>query len=251
MYPQLHRLWQRIRPVETRCTLCKRCFAPEHDNAQLCACCQSALKHHTEQRCLLCGLPTTTSSLPCPTCFAAPPPWQSLRYFGIYQGSLRELVIRHKHAPDITLGRLAGHLLCQALRTNPFTPQEHPELVIPVPLHPKRLGMRGFNQAFLLARYAGHMLHLPVCAKALQRVRHTPAQSGLPQKKRRTNLRNAFVATNSVRQKRILLVDDVMTSGATLEHCTFALHTAGASHVHALVLARTPLSSKMPSLLSI
>lgn len=113
------------------------------------------------------------------------------------------------------------------------------DVVVPVPLHPRRLAERGYNQAALLATPIAHRLGVSSKAGALARVRDTPRQVDMDRERRRTNVAGAFAARERlVRGARVLLVDDVRTTGATLDGCARALHEVGARDVRALVLAR-------------
>ena len=112
--------------------------------------------------------------------------------------------------------------------------------IVPVPLHPKRLRWRGFNQAVLLAREVGREWRLPMDPFVLRRSRNTSPQTQLPEEERRKNVRRAFeiAAEKSVKGKSLLLVDDVYTSGATVNECSRTLMRAGAKEVYVLTLAR-------------
>jgi len=115
------------------------------------------------------------------------------------------------------------------------------ELIIPVPLHPKRLRWRGFNQSLLLARQVSHLYQLPIDPFVLYRNRETPPQTQLTEEERRKNVRGAFAIASSeaLKEKNVLLVDDVYTSGATVNECSRVLVRGGAREVHVLTLART------------
>ncbi len=121
----------------------------------------------------------------------------------------------------------------------PFAPGEH-DVVVPVPLHPARLRRRGFNQAWVLATPVARRLQVPIVGSRLRRVRPTASQVALPERDRRRNVRGAFVvvARRPVAGLRVLLVDDVFTTGATVAECARALSAAGAAAVDALTLAR-------------
>jgi ComF family protein len=113
------------------------------------------------------------------------------------------------------------------------------DVIVPVPLHPSRLRERGFNQSALLAREVSAVAGVPVCAQALRRTRATQQQARLDDREARlANVRGAFVATQALDNKAVLLVDDVFTTGATLMTCAIALYEAGASRVTAITLAR-------------
>ncbi len=121
---------------------------------------------------------------------------------------------------------------------------QHPlevNIIVPVPLHPSRLRQRGYNQATLLARKLERHTGLPLDEKALIRVRHTPSQMRLDAEARRQNVMGAFHCPGEqIAGRRVLVVDDVCTTGATLAACADALRASGATTVQALTLARTP-----------
>jgi len=116
-----------------------------------------------------------------------------------------------------------------------------PGLVVPVPLEPHRLRQRGYNQALLLARELARQLGGECDQKILRKTRKTAAQHELPAQVRRSNLSGVFAASSAVQGQKILLVDDVMTTGATVDACSRALVAAGAVEVRVAVLARSPL----------
>jgi ComF family protein len=152
-----------------------------------------------------------------------------------YGGALATAIGRMKYEdrPDLARG------LGQAMVPLAGGGAPDAELVVPVPLHAKRLAERGYNQAALLAAEIARALALPHVPDAVRRVRETPRQASLDRAARLINLADAFAARiRAVRGRRILLVDDVWTTGATLESCSAALRAAGAARVWPLVLAR-------------
>jgi competence protein ComFC len=151
--------------------------------------------------------------------------------FGAYQGVLRELIHLYKYGKIRTLARPLSALLLQALpRDEAF------DAIVPVPLFWRRRLQRGFNQSELLARGLARCTGIPT-VNALRRVRPTPTQAGLSNSVRRQNVAQAF-RSRSVQGKRILLIDDVMTTGATAASCALALKQAGARRVALLTVAR-------------
>lgn len=151
--------------------------------------------------------------------------------FGAYEGVLRKLIHLYKYGKVRTLARPLSGWLAQALpRDEAF------DAVVPVPLYWRRRLQRGFNQAELLARGLSRLTGIPV-VRALGRVRPTPTQAGLSNSARRQNVARAF-HSRSVQGKRILLIDDVMTTGATAGSCALALKQAGARRVALLTVAR-------------
>jgi ComF family protein len=157
--------------------------------------------------------------------------------FGAYEGVLREIIHIYKYGKVRTLARPLGHLLGRALARD-----EGYDVVTPVPLHWRRRWERGFNQAELLAREIARTSGIPF-ASTLRRTRSTTAQAGLSNTARRRNVSAAFrcrdtVRSGALRGKRVLLIDDVMTTGSTAAACARALKDAGAARVALLTVAR-------------
>lgn len=158
------------------------------------------------------------------------------RAAGIYDGTLREAIHALKFAGRQALAGPLGDILTgAALAVDEF---RGADVIVPVPLHPRRLRERGFNQAELLARPVAAVLARPVERGLLARTRPTVPQSALPADNRQANVRDAFEAVGSTNGARILLVDDVMSTGFTAAECARALRRAGASEVLVLTLAR-------------
>jgi competence protein ComFC len=154
--------------------------------------------------------------------------------FGFYEDELRELIHLFKYGRIQTLAKPLGRLLASAL------PREQSfDVIVPMPLHWRKRWQRGFNQAALLAREIARRTHAPLSC-ALRRVKHTSAQAGLTNAKRRQNVSGAFRARRkpALAGKRVLLIDDVLTTGATAASCARALRLAGAREVTLLTLAR-------------
>lgn len=160
---------------------------------------------------------------------------------GLYQGSLRQAVHRMKFRAHRRLALALGYLM-GALALD-HGPSQRVDAVVPVPLHPQRAWQRGFNQASLLAAAAARVLYRPVWEEVLVRARMTRQQAGLQQSQRQGNVAGAFSVSQDgkVRGRRLLLVDDVMTTGSTLREAARALTEAGAAEVLALVVAEAPL----------
>lgn len=137
-----------------------------------------------------------------------------------------------KYGEKFQLAQILGNKLVGCVNIRP-------DCLIAMPLHPERLKQRGFNQALQLARSIGSQLDLPVLPNACQRVRNTSSQSSLPWKDRSSNVRKAFNCTAEVAGKHVAVVDDVMTTGASLNELTLAILNAGATEVSVWVVART------------
>jgi ComF family protein len=206
-----------------RYPVCRKCLAtPEPLSAEFfCVSCRTPFQNSfpldSQGRCALCrsGLRG----------------FDAAYSFGAYEGTLRELVHLYKYGKVRTLARPLTGLLAQALpRDEAF------DAIVPVPLYWRRRLQRGFNQAELLARGLSRRTGIPGL-KALRRVRPTSTQAGLSNNGRRQNVARAF-RSRSVQGRRILLIDDVMTTGATASSCALALKQAGARRVVLLTVAR-------------
>jgi ComF family protein len=147
-------------------------------------------------------------------------------------------VQKFKYGRKVSLGKPLGRLLARGC--DAFLSEIQVDLVVPVPLHPKRLRWRGFNQSVLLARQIGRAYKVSIDPFVLMRSRETAAQTQLAEDERLKNVRGAFALNpqRSVKQKSILLVDDVYTSGATVNECSRTLKRGGAKQVFVLTLAR-------------
>jgi len=159
--------------------------------------------------------------------------FDSAASYGFYEGPLRKLIHLYKYAGIHTLAKpLAGYLLAALPR------RELIHLIVPVPMHWRRKWSRGFNQSELLAREVSRRTGVPM-ASALRRAGTTPPQAGLSDHARRGNVTGAFRSTRKLDGQYVLLVDDVMTTGATVSACGAVLKRSGAARVTVLTLART------------
>jgi ComF family protein len=182
-------------------------------------------------------LPGTTAEALCGSCLQHPPPWDGLEYYGLYQGALRDALLRLKFAAEISLAPLLGAYLHEAAVNLP-----RPDALVAVPQHPAQLRKRGFNQAHELARELHNLCGVPLRPELLFRPRpHTP-QAGLSASERRRNMNNVFLAEYAAKGLALWLIDDIMTTGATLSASVNALRDVGAQRVHVLFVARTPLA---------
>lgn len=214
-----------------RCLLCGESGAQGRD---LCAACAADLPW-MEAACLRCALPLPADEVAgvCGACQRGRSPLQQVRAAFLYQPPLNALVLRFKFHRDLSAGRLLAALMVQALAA-----AERPQALVPVSLHLARLRERGYDQALELAKPLARALQLPLC-KGLHRRHATAPQSELDQAARRRNLRAAFIAGGAL-PAHVALVDDVMTTGATLQAAAWALRRAGVQRVDAWVAARVP-----------
>lgn len=157
-----------------------------------------------------------------------------------YEGSCRDLIHAFKYNQKSHLRRPLGLLTANVL--HPFVVEQKPDFLIPVPLHISRLRSRGFNQAILLGEILSHQWQIPLLRQGLQRVRPTTPQMELTRSERLTNLHGAFAGkdTTLLIDRRIMLVDDVFTTGSTLSECAQVLLQAGCNSVSAVTIAHAP-----------
>ena len=216
------------------CGLCQGRL--DHPGA-LCADCWRQLHFLAEPYCDACGLPF---SMPvegvalCAACLTAPPLFTKARAALVYDDVCRQLISRFKYGDQLHLLPVFLPWLERAVQ--PLRPDL--DLIVPVPLHWQRLWSRRYNQAGLLAARLGQQIAVPVAQQALQRRKATARQVGMTRTQRQKNVHKAFAVRQDVRGQTILLVDDVYTTGATLEACTQVLMDSGAKEVRVLTLAR-------------
>lgn len=194
--------------------------------------------------CASCDAPIASRAVFCPGCARLIAPLDrsdpsDVVAFGAFEGPLAAALRRFKYNDRPDLARPLGHLVRRAVRAAGVCGQ----VVVPVPLHPRRLAERGYNQAALLARAVSMELGARLVSRALTRARSTPQQALLDRAARQTNVEGAFLVRRPalVRGLRVVLVDDVVTTGSTLGACVQALIEAGAASVQAVVVARAPL----------
>lgn len=224
----LHDLQRRLLPP--RCLLCA---APGAD-LDLCADCRAELPVNA-CCCAHCALPLPHPAARCGACLRRVPAWDRAWAPYRYAWPLDRLESRFKFSANLACGRVLGTLWAE------HALPARPQLLVPVPLHRARLRSRGYNQALELARILARRHRLPLRHDLLRRVRATSAQTELDAVKRRRNVRAAFAVREGISwPAHVALVDDVMTTGATLSECARVLRRAGVERVDAWALARAP-----------
>lgn len=228
--------WRRLGALlwPARCLACGETGSDGHD---LCRPCRAALPWN-HAACLRCALPLPVGDghAICGRCLRRPPPLELVRTACLYAAPLDRWLPRFKFHHDLAAGRLLSQLMAEACADAP-----RPQALVPIPLHRARLRSRGYDQALELAKPLACALELPLQPRLLQRVRATTPQSELSAAARRRNLRAAFVvAADAALPAHVALVDDVMTTGATLHAAARALRRAGIARVDAWVCARVP-----------
>lgn len=216
-----------------RCLLCGGVAQPALD---LCVACQADLPRN-EHCCARCAVPLPQSVALCGACQKHAPPWFAAWAPFKYGWPLNQLEQHFKFSTSLASGRA----LAQVWAAQP-PPRPLPALIVPVPLHAARLRQRGYNQARELAKPLARHWRVPLASGHLiERVRDTRAQTSLPATERRRNMRGAFrVDPRKPLPDHVVVLDDVMTTGATLEACAQALQHAGVARVDVWALARVP-----------
>jgi ComF family protein len=215
------------------------CAACKRSGSILCPSCLTEIRPLTPPLCQHCYTPLAPHEA-CRRCRYHPLHMSGLRAASIYQGTLRTCIHDLKYNGNT---RLAEPLGCLLVQTYLITGMQA-DIITPVPLHHERLQQRGYNQARLLAKACASRLGIPMQDTLLTRSRPTPAQVHLTASERQQNVAGAFLcnptlATGALRKRRIIIIDDVSTTGATLEACAAPLFSAGALAVWGLVLARS------------
>lgn len=187
--------------------------------------------------CEQCGLPfdpLAKSSMLCYECQHDTPAFDCARVVGRYEGALRRAIQVYKYELVRALARPFAELMLAQI------PQPFPvDFLCPVPLHPARERMRGFNQSLLLAERLGEAWQIPVRANYLHRVQDTVPQMQLPREERRQNIRGVFAVPAPLAGATVAIIDDVYTTGATLRECSKVVRAAGAERILVLTVART------------
>lgn len=216
---------------------CLLCGAAGDDGHDLCAGCAGDFAVNAVC-CPRCALPLESPAPLCGECLRREPPFARAWVPFRYGHPLDLLEARFKFHRDLAAGRVLAERMIE--RAHDDRPQR-PDVMIPVPLHRTRLRERGYNQALELAQPLARALGVPLRADLLARIQATPAQTGLDAKARRRNLRGAFeVDASAALPNHVVLVDDVMTTGATLRECARVLRRAGVARVDVWALARAP-----------
>ena len=208
------------------CLLCGEESGPE----LLCAACAAELPALAEH-CPQCALPSRAGAV-CGSCLDRPPHYDRTLALWRYEFPCDRLVQALKYRARLALSGFFARSLASR-------PLPEVDLIVPMPLHPKRLAERGFNQALEIARGLARRLGRPIEPRGALRVKDTPPQTRLPYEERAKNVRGAFLCKLDLSGASVAVVDDVMTTGATLNELARALKRAGATRVENFVIART------------
>jgi ComF family protein len=210
------------------CVLC----GAQASGATLCAPCTQDLPWLPTRRCAVCALPLA-SGIVCGACSTRPPRFDRVDAPFAYRFPVAGLIHALKYGGRLALARTLGDALAQVVRRDA-------DAIVPMPLARGRLAERGFNQALEIARAVAARTGIPLLRDAARRMVETPPQAALPWKERARNVRRAFACDAEVAGRRIAVVDDVLTTGATLDELAGQLLQTGAASVVGWVVARTP-----------
>ncbi|HEY0199574.1 MAG TPA: ComF family protein [Rhodanobacter sp.] len=229
----LKRPWRRMLHfvLPLRCLLCG---GAGFDGMDLCADCASELPRN-RSCCARCALPLAQPLPMCGECLRRTPPWHAAWAPFRYGWPLDRLESRYKFGADLAAGRVLS-----VLWQREPCPIQLPQLLLTVPLHRQRQRQRGYNQALELARPLAHAFGVPLRHDLLQRVRVTDPQTELDALSRRRNVRGAFALRDGALPAHVAILDDVMTTGATLAECARLLRRSGVKRVDVWALARAP-----------
>ena len=209
------------------CLLC----GADGGGRQICAPCDADLPRLPEHRCEVCAIVLSSGTV-CGACLVRPPRFARIVAPFSYYFPLTALIHAYKYGGRLAHARALGSALAAVVARDA-------DVIVPMPLAPRRLAERGFNQALEIARFVARAVGLPLLPHACRKVVDTPPQAALPWKERSKNVRRAFVCDADLRGKRVAVVDDVLTTGATLNELARVLRRAGAIEVTGWVVART------------
>jgi ComF family protein len=212
------------------CLLC----GGRSDTDGLCEGCRNSLPRLTGMRCPVCATANPTGER-CGRCLNRPPHFDRVVAPFMYEFPASVLIQALKYRGDLACARPLAAGMAEALEEEPY-----PDLIIPMPLARERLASRGFNQAMELARRVALEFGLDICVNVCRRTREGTPQAVLPWKQRATNVRNVFACDFDVNGKSVAVVDDVLTTGATLDELALTLKRRGAREVIGWIAARTP-----------
>lgn len=217
-----------------QCLICLNKIEKQFEYRSICSGCLSLLSHPAFD-CQQCGVELQTPQAICGSCQKTPPSFSSVRYACVYQEPIDMWVKALKFGKNIMMSRLFAEMLQSRIESI-----DENYVLMPVPLHVSRLRSRGYNQAYEMAKELAKLTNRPL-DNSLKRNKNTQMQAQLKLNQRAKNVSKAFSIVGELKNKHIILVDDVMTSGNTLRECAKTLKKAGAQDIKVLVFARKSL----------
>ena len=213
------------------CILCAQNIYTTSSIHAVCRPCLNDLPWHPQTSCPQCGL--SSSGQLCGSCISSPPDFDATKAVFLYAYPVDAMMVRYKYGNRLNLGNTFGEFLQKKISLANI------DVIVPMPMHPTRLKERGFNQSLEIAKVLTKNAHEKLDYKSVIRQTLTPPQASLPLKERVKNIKGAFKIVGNLAGKRIAIVDDVMTTGASLNELAKTLKKAGATHVECWVIART------------
>ena len=218
------------------CILCSQTIDNTSPSTHaVCRPCLNDLPWHPKTSCPQCGL--SSNGMVCGSCLNATPDFNATSAVFLYAYPIDAMILRYKYGNNLNLGDAFGKFLAEKINADDYL--KNIDLVVPMPMHPQRLKERGFNQALEIAKVLTKNYREKLDYKSVQRQTLTPPQASLTLKQRVKNIKGAFKVNTSFTGKRIAIVDDVMTTGASLNELAKTLKKAGATRVECWVIART------------
>lgn len=214
---------------------CALCDMKSELQIDLCSDCKQLLVEN-QPSCWQCGNAMQTHHTICGKCLKHPPHYERTIFVGQYEHYLKKLILDLKFHDKLFLSKVLGTLLAEKLK---LTLAELPECILPVPLHPKRLRERGFNQAVEIGKIVAKALQLPLDYKLCQRIKFTQPQSVIPAEARISNIKSAFEVKKRAPYQHIAIIDDVITTGCTVNEMSRYLKKAGVKRIQVWCIART------------
>ena len=217
---------------------CLRCLTKTYRLLDLCQACESELpwNYHYCYRCAQ-PLPEEAQVTYCARCLHQKQLFQQSYSAFLYKAPIEQWIHQIKFGANLSRCQLLSELLVTYLHSQgaPL-----PQALLPVPLHPKRIQERGFNQSVEIAKIIAKKFNLPILIDEIERIKHTPAQAQLSKKQRHENLKNAFVLIKPLKYSDIAIIDDVITTGVTVHQLSKVLQKSGIARITVWSLARTP-----------
>ena len=225
-----------------RCHICMDFLNNSEKTPCICDKCSRSFKKISHPYCSVCGIPFISKAGEdhlCGKCLVKRPCYDEMRAPYLYEGPIMDAIQRIKYSGRSYIAESLGLLLGEYTRT--WLGRTEKMILLPVPLHIKRMRRRGFNQSMILSKKINEVLNARLDFQTLERTRNTGTQTGLKFKERLKNVKGAFEVSSNlkIRGKDIILVDDVATTGNTINECARVLKKAGCNSVYGLVLART------------
>ena len=211
------------------------CCSCGNPGALFCSDCQANSQVITNNKCQICGIPLPSAGV-CADCRNSPPPFSSLRSWAVYNGPLREALISLKYHNNLGLGMIFSDFLAEIIINEKW----NIDYIVPIPISKGHARKRGYNQSMVISRPLSYLLDIPIDNRSVIRVKETSSQVTLSRDERFTNLKYAFrTVSDKLIGKRVLIVDDITTTGATLISCSETLKDSGCSEVYCLTVAKT------------